>query len=97
MRVWVAADAAALLELRDGKPLPGERIVAESEDEAHEHEAMLAAAETGPVVVVAELPDDADLLLDVVEALHVDADGSGELAWYATQEIDEVVALLDRP
>lgn len=96
MRVWVAADAAALRHLRDGSPLPGERIAAESEDEAHEHEAMLAAAESGPVVVVAELDEDADLTLDLVQALHVDADGSGELAWFATQEIDEVVGLLER-
>lgn len=96
MRVWVAADAAALRNLKDGSPLVAERVAAESEDEAHEHEAMLAAAEAGPVVVVAELDDDAELTVDLVQALHVDADGSGELAWYATQEIDEVVALLER-
>ncbi|MGJ9413434.1 hypothetical protein ACHAAC_12080 [Aeromicrobium sp. CF4.19] len=92
MRVWVAADAELVRALREGAALTGERIAAESEDEAHEHEALLAAAERGPVVVVAEVGEDDALTLDVVHAFHVDADGSGDLAWYATQEIGDVIA-----
>ncbi|WP_375002837.1 hypothetical protein [Aeromicrobium sp. CTD01-1L150] len=94
MRVWVAADAEGLRALRAGDPLPGERIVAQSEDEEHEHDALLTAAESGSVVVVAEVRDEEDLTLDLVQAFHLDADGSGDLAWYATQELDDVLAQL---
>jgi hypothetical protein len=49
--------------------------------------------------VVAEVdhPEDGDdqmVTLDEVVALHVDIDGSGDLAWYATQEIDVVLDVL---
>jgi hypothetical protein len=29
-----------------------------------------------------------------VASLHLDADGSGDMAWYAPQELDEVIGLL---
>ena len=62
-------------------------------------EALEAAAEDGPVVVVAEVAQSADgstadVTLADVEALHVDADGSGNLAWYAPQELETVLGLL---
>jgi len=95
MRVWAGIDAAALVALRDGGTLAGDLVAAESEDEQHEYEALLAASEDGPVVVVAELPQaEADVTLDLVEAWYVDADGSGELAWYAPEEVGAVLDLL---
>lgn len=95
MRVWAGIDAAALVALRDGGTLAGELVAAESEDEQHEYEALLAASEDGPVVVVAELPQpEAGVTLDLVEAWYVDADGSGELAWYAPEEVGAVLDLL---
>lgn len=94
MRVWTGVDARALQALRDGGVLGGAPVRAVSDDEQDEHDALLAAAEDGPVVVVAEIADGADVDLDSVEAFHVDADGSGQLAWYATQEIDAVLEVL---
>ncbi|WP_370186565.1 hypothetical protein [Aeromicrobium sp.] len=100
VRVWVGVDAERLRALRDGSPLDGEVVAAESDDEQHELEALEAAAEDGPVVVVAEVAQTADgstadVTLADVEALHVDADGSGNLAWYAPQELETVLGLLD--
>lgn len=99
VRVWVGVDADALWSLREGQPLGGEVVAAESDDEQHEMEALQAAAEDGPVVVVAEVAEAADgaaadVTLADVEALHLDVDGSGSLAWYAPQEIDTVLGLL---
>lgn len=95
MRVWTGVDARALQTLRDGGVLGGSPVRAASDDEQDEHDALLAAAEDGPVVAVAEIADGADVDLDSVEAFHVDADGSGQLAWYATQELEAVLEVLD--
>lgn len=94
MRVWTGVEASALRALRDGGALGGSPVRAASDDEQDEHDALLAAAEDGPVVVVAEIADGADVDLDSVEAFHVDADGSGQLAWYATQELEAVLEVL---
>ena len=97
MRVWVGADLVAVRTLADGGTLDGARVAAESDDEEHEHEAMLAAAEDGPAVVVAEVTDGAaEITLRHVRAVHVDTDGSGDLAWFATQEVAAVVEALER-
>lgn len=96
MRIWAGVDATTLRSLRDGTALGGEVVAAESDDEQHELEALEAAAEDGPVVVVAEVDEGADVTFADVEALHVDADGSGVLAWYAPQEVDAVLAVLER-
>ena len=99
MRLYLTADAAALRSLQDGGSVALPAYVAASDDEEDEFTALAAAAETGNVVVVADVddPDDGDdqaITLDQVVAVHVDADGSGDLAWYATQEIDVVLDLL---
>lgn len=94
MRVWAGVDAVALTALRDGASVDEPLVAAESDDEQHEYEALLAASEDGPVVVVAEVADGAGITVADVEALHVDADGSGHFGWYAPQEIDAVLALL---
>ncbi|MGH3458786.1 hypothetical protein [Aeromicrobium sp.] len=95
MRIYLAADAPALKSLRDGGSVTLPAIPAESDDEADEFAALSKAAENGAAVVVAEVGrTDQPVTLSEVEALHVDADGTGDLAWYATQEIDAVIELL---
>ena len=99
MRLYLTADAAALRSLRDGASVTLPAFAAASDDEEDEFEALAAASEAGTVVVVAEVddPEDGDdqaITLDEVEAVHVDVDGSGDLAWYATQEIEAVLELL---
>jgi hypothetical protein len=99
MRLYLTADAAALRSLRDGASVTLPAYAAASEDEEDEFAALAAASEAGTVVVVAEVDhpeegDDQAITLDGVVAVHVDVDGSGDLAWYATQEIDAVLDLL---
>jgi len=99
MRLYLPADATAVHTLRDGGSVTLPAYVAASDDEEDEFTALAAAAETANVVMVADVddPDDGDdqtITLDEVVAVHVDADGSGDLAWYATQEIDVVLDLL---
>ena len=99
MRLYLTADAAALRSLRDGASVILPAFAAASDDEEDEFAALAAASEAGSAVVVAEVddPDDGDdqtITLDKVVAVHIDADGSGDLAWYATQEIDVVLELL---
>lgn len=99
MRLYLTADAAALRALRGGASITLPAFAAASDDEEDEFAALAAAASDTGTVVVAEVDDPADgddqaVTLDEVVALHVDIDGSGDLAWYATQEIDVVLDLL---
>ena len=94
-RVYGAADRDALMKLAAGDPISIEVIEADSDDEEHEFEAMMAAAEQGPVVVTAELESvSAPVRLENVEAFHVDMDDSGDLAWFARQELIQVIEFL---
>ena len=99
MRLYLSADPAALRSLSDGASVTRPAYAAASDDEEDEFAALAAASEAGAVVVVAEVDhpeegDDQTVTLDDVVAVHVDVDGSGDLAWYATQEIDVVLELL---
>ena len=99
MRLYLAGDLAALQALRDGASVTLPAFAAASEDEEDEFAALTEAAEAGTVVVAADVDevdpgDDQVVTLQQVAALHVDVDGSGDLAWFASQELDEVVALL---
>jgi hypothetical protein len=99
MRLYLSASADVLRSLRDGASVTLPAFAAASEDEEDEFAALAAAAEGSAAVVVADVdrPDDGDdqaVTLDQVDAIHVDVDGSGDLAWFATQEIDEVMRLL---
>jgi hypothetical protein len=95
VRVYTAADAAALRTLRDGGTVTLPAVVATSEDEEDEFDALLEAAASGSVVVVAEVDrDDQPVSWREVQAFHVDADESGDLAWYAPHELEDVLAVV---
>jgi hypothetical protein len=98
-RLYLSADAAALAALRDGAAVSLVAYVAAGDDEQDEADALAAAAEDGQVALAAEVDDVAEgdeqeVTLEQVDAIHLDVDGSGDLAWYATQEIEEVLRLL---
>lgn len=105
VRAYLAVDPAALQRLADDGSLPAdayEGVVAASDDEQDEYDAMAVAGEIaeerwGTVVVLAtEAPGgpgselSGPLALREVEAIHV----GEELAWYATQELDDVITAL---
>ena len=95
MRVYLAADAAALESLRNGESLTLQPVVPDSDDEEDEFAALSEAAEAGPVVIAADIDNEFQpLTMAQVASFHVDADGSGDLAWFATQEINQVLDLL---
>ncbi len=89
MRIYAGVTRDELEALHtQGTALAGERFVAATDDEEDEAAALEAAAEAGDAAVVAELDDeDAPIALDDVDSIHVDADGTGDLAWYARQEL----------
>lgn len=94
-RVYAAADLEQLQELADGRPVQFDVLAPESQDEEHEYETLLSAAEQGPVVISAEIDTvDAPIRPQDVQSFHLDADDSGDLAWYAPQELDQVIRLL---
>jgi hypothetical protein len=95
VRIYLAADAAALQTLHGGGSVTLPSVAATSEDEEDEFDALMQAAASGPVVVVAEVDrDDQPVSLREVQALHVDADGSGDLSWYAPHELEDVLGLV---
>lgn len=96
MRIYLSADAGRLRLLREGGTITGQARVPDSDDEADEFDAMLSAALPGAAVVAADV-ETAQQPVDLasIAALHVDADSSGDLAWFAPQEIDQVIDLLE--
>ena len=99
MRLYLGAGVEALRSLREGASVTLPAFAAASDDEEDEFAALASAAEESLVVVVADVDhvdddDDQAVTLDQVDAIHVDVDGSGDLAWFARQEIDEVLRLL---
>jgi hypothetical protein len=95
VRIYVALDADQLEQLATGVRVTGPAFRAETDDEEDEHAALEEAASHGRVVAAADVEGSDDALtLDDVASFHVDADGTGDLAWYATQEIDAVLHLV---
>jgi hypothetical protein len=95
MRVYLPAGLDMLVRLREGQDVDLAAVVPASDDELDEFDALSAAAEQGDVVIAADIERaDSPVGLDRVAAFHLDADGSGDLAWYAPQELDQVIALL---
>jgi hypothetical protein len=92
MRVYLAVDAEQIEQLVAGGRLATEPYVAGSDDEDDEYAALEAAAEDGPAALAADVDDEAaGVTLDDVASFHLDLDGSGHLAWFATQEVDDVL------
>ena len=92
MRIYVALDADQLQQLADGVRVTGPAFRAETEDDEDELAALEEAASHGPVVAAADVDGSDDALtLDDVASFHLDVDGTGDLAWYATQELDAVL------
>lgn len=92
MRVYLALGVDELTSLAAGEPVSASAFVAASEDEEDELAALEEAAENGATVAAVELDDpDASATLADVASFHVDVDGTGDLAWYATQEVDAVL------
>ncbi|MDQ3158012.1 MAG: hypothetical protein M3Q98_15065 [Actinomycetota bacterium] len=92
MRIYVAAARADVEALAAGGAVTAEAFIPESEDEEAEFAAFGEAADHGAVVISADVAAaDEPVTLDKVAAFHVDVDGSGDLAWFATQEIDAVL------
>lgn len=92
MRIYVAIDAMLLEQLAAGARISAPAWHADTDDEEDEHAALATAAEHAAIVVAADVSGSDDgLTLEDVASFHVDLDGSGDLAWYATQEIDAVL------
>lgn len=95
-RIYAAVDAALLRRLQAGETVQVDPTVAASEDEQDEYDAMIEASAGGPVVLVAEVTNEgAPVDLSLVESFHVDLDDSGDLAWFATQEIAQVIEIVE--
>ncbi len=105
-RLYLPGSLELLARLHAGEPLAtGAAVEADDDSEDSEYAALLTAAEASAglvgagrrrVVVVAEVPrrDDPVTVREVV-AVHVDVEEGAEpdddLAWFATQEIGQLV------
>lgn len=106
-RVYVPATIAALAGYVEAGGIPADegRLTAPDESEETEYATLMAAAtasrgrqsgEGRRVVVVAEVADPAAWVpMDRVVAVHVDTDDDAgeddDLAWFATQEIPDLL------
>ena len=98
MRVYLAVGREELTALAAGAAISAPAFLAASEDEEDELAALEEAAEHAVAVAAAELADpDGPVTLDDIVSFHIDIDGTGDLAWYATQEIDAVLSTLAGP
>lgn len=95
MRVYLPAGLDDLVRLREGQEIALTAVVPASDDELDEFAALSESAEQGDVVIAADVDaPDAPVSLDRVASFHLDADGSGDVAWYAPQELDDVIDVL---
>ena len=94
MRIYLALDAELLAKLAAGERVSAPAFCAETEDEEDELAALEEAAEHGPAVAAADVGASDDVTLDEIASFHVDLDGTGDLAWFATQEIDAVLRIV---
>jgi hypothetical protein len=96
MRAYLAVGIDELTELAAGRAVTAPAFLAASLDEEDELAALEEAAEHGAAAAAAELDDpDGPVTLAEIASFHVDLDGTGDLAWYATQEIDAVLQALE--
>jgi hypothetical protein len=108
VRVYIPASLADLTEYVGLGEIPErqEKFTAADEDEESEYLALMTAADASAellggagrrVVVVAEVPDLAGSVpMSLVVAIHADThdftDPDDDLAWFATQEIPDLLA-----
>lgn len=98
MRIYFAASHADVEALAAGEALLGEQFVPDSEDESDEFVAFEKASNRGLLVIAADVDETGQPFgIDDVASFHVDLDGTGDLAWFATQEIDAVRDALKGP
>lgn len=96
MRAYAALGLHEVVELRDGGALRIGLVVPTSESDDDEFAALEQAAGEAQLVAAVDVDAaDSSFTLTDVAAFHVDGDGSGHLQWFARQEIDAVVDLLD--
>lgn len=95
IRIYVSAALGDVESLATGKAVTAEVFTPASDDEEDEFAAFGEASHHGVVVIAADVEGvDVPVTLDNVASFHVDLDGSGDLAWFATQEIDAVLLAL---
>lgn len=95
MRIYLPAGLGEIEALASGGAVSGQAVVPATEDEDDEFVAFHEASTYGPVVISVDLDGpELPVTLDTVAAFHLDIDGSGDLAWFATQEIDAVLLVL---
>jgi hypothetical protein len=96
MRAYAAIGLHEVAELRLGRSVTTSLLVPAGESEDDELAALEQAAGQAQVVAAVDVDAaDSAFTLDDVAAFHVDADGSGHLQWFARQESDAVMDLLD--
>lgn len=96
MRAYAALGPHDVAELRLGGAVTTDLVMPATESDDDEFAALEHAAAESQVVAAVEVnAADSSFTLADVAAFHVDADGSGHLQWFARQEIDAVVDLLD--
>lgn len=110
VRVYIPTTLATLADYHAAGVIPetAERVVAEGTDEESEYLALMSAADVSAelqggsgrrVVVVAEAPAaDGPVPMSLVVSVHADptpsADPDDDLAWFATQELPDLLRTL---
>lgn len=95
MRVYLAVSLADVESLAAGGSVSVPTFIPATDDEADEFFALSHAAAAGDSVIAADVASaNQPVSIDVVAAFHVAVDDTGDLAWYAPQEIDAVLHIL---
>lgn len=95
IRVYLAATLSDVESLAAGQAVTVRAFTPASDDEEGEFAAFGEAAQYGVVVIAADVEGDGGpVTIDDVASFHLDLDGSGDLAWFATQEVDAVLLAL---
>lgn len=98
MRIYYGGSRADVESLAAREVLQGEQFIPDSEDENDEFDAFEKASKHGMLVIAADVDEAGQAFgIDDVASFHVDLDGTGDLAWFATQEIDAVRGALSQP
>lgn len=95
IRVYLSAALSDVESLGAGQAVTVRAFTPASDDEESEFAAFNEAAQHGVVVIAADVEaEGGPVTIDDVASFHLDLDGSGDLAWFATQELDAVLLAL---